>query len=173
MAKFNNNDLKNDIEKIKGYNTAEIKSSCDKNLDAPYILDINDSSYFYTYREERDVDFERIKAILKNLPFLIEKNDEANGRPKKFTLEEHKHKVREMIVKYIDFSSFNFSGDLIQIHPKEGRTFTQHWFEFCFTTLAEKVIQYNHQKMGDMAYQAMLGNTHPVDFLYKVHSDKK
>ena len=82
MAKFNNNDLKNDIEKIKGYNTAEIKSSCDKNLDATYILDINDSSYFYTYREERDADLEKLKSILKG--DVKDKKSEANGELIKF-----------------------------------------------------------------------------------------
>jgi len=41
-----------------------------------------------------------------------------------------------------------------------------HWFEFCFTYLAEAIIMYNAQGLGDLAYITMIKNGHPIEILY-------
>ena len=55
--KFNNGDLESDFEKIMTYNILGINKSKDSNLDLPFIIDINDTSYFYGNKLERNQDF--------------------------------------------------------------------------------------------------------------------
>jgi hypothetical protein len=54
---FNNGDLQNDIEKIMTYSILGIDKNQDDNLDLPYIIDVNDNSYFYKNVLERNIDF--------------------------------------------------------------------------------------------------------------------
>lgn len=43
----------------------------------------------------------------------------------------------------------------------------ENWLEICMTILFERIVGYNHQSMGDMAYSFMLGTRHPIDYLYE------
>jgi hypothetical protein len=62
---FNNNDLNFDIEKIRSYDTpVRVMKETDGNLDARYILNVADSSYFYESRSERDEDFHQLRKML-------------------------------------------------------------------------------------------------------------
>jgi len=40
------------------------------------------------------------------------------------------------------------------------------------TTLFERIVGYNPQKMQDMMYPYMLGTQHPIDFLFKEYLTK-
>lgn len=78
--------------------------------------------------------------------------------------------------KLIAMATVIFHGQTIFCTGKDDMVFIKvgmdgkqiHWFEFCFTVLAEKVIKYNHQKMGDLSYTTMIGTMHPVAFLWNV-----
>jgi len=62
---FNNNDINWDIQKITSYDTpVRVTKETDSNLDARYILNVADSSYFYESRSERDEDFNQLKKML-------------------------------------------------------------------------------------------------------------
>lgn len=69
FIKFNNGDLSFDIEKIKSFDVPiTVAKSFDTNLDYPFALDIEDSSYWYAEQKERDEDFEK---LLLYLDFLL------------------------------------------------------------------------------------------------------
>ena len=59
--KFNNGDLESDFEKIMTYSILGIAKNQDDNLDIPYIIDVNDASYFYANKLERNQDFALLK----------------------------------------------------------------------------------------------------------------
>lgn len=82
----------------------------------------------------------------------------------------HSQMLNEMIKKYIPCQKFEIIGDDIYIHSKTAvKKF--HWFQFCLTVLAEKVVQYNAQNIGTLAYTAMLGTEHPIEMLYRHHKN--
>ena len=54
---FNNGDLESDFEKIMTYSILGIAKNQDDNLDLPYIVDVNDTGYFYGNKLERNQDF--------------------------------------------------------------------------------------------------------------------
>lgn len=54
--------------------------------------------------------------------------------------------------------------------PATDKTTPANWVEICIR-LFEKIIGYNHQKMGDMMYAFMLGTRNPVDYLYEKFRD--
>jgi len=63
---FNNQDLTFDMEKIKSFDTPiKMGVSYDANLDYPFAIDIEDTSYWYAKQEERDKDFEKLKSNIK------------------------------------------------------------------------------------------------------------
>lgn len=69
--KFNNGDLNFDIEKIKSFDAPiTVSKSFDPNLDYPFALDIEDTSYFYTEQKQRDEDFEKLKSIIPRFSFI-------------------------------------------------------------------------------------------------------
>lgn len=69
--KFNNGDLSFDIEKIKSFDAPiTVAKSFDANLDYPFALDIEDSSYWYAEQKERDEDFEKLKSIVPRFSFV-------------------------------------------------------------------------------------------------------
>ena len=59
--KFNNGNLARDFEKIMTYSILGIDKNQDDNLDLPYIIDVNDASYFYANKLERNQDFALLK----------------------------------------------------------------------------------------------------------------
>ncbi len=67
---FNNGDLNFEIEKIKSFDAPiSISKEFDSNLDYPYAIDIEDSSYFYPEQEERDEDYEKLKTVVPQFSF--------------------------------------------------------------------------------------------------------
>ena len=66
MENFNNGDLAFDLEKIKTFDAPIVIAKAeDFNLDNPYAIDVEDTSYFYANEDERDEDFAELK---KNVP---------------------------------------------------------------------------------------------------------
>lgn len=59
--KFNNGNLARDFEKIMTYSILGIDKNQDDNLDLPYIVDVNDTGYFYGNKLERNQDFALLK----------------------------------------------------------------------------------------------------------------
>lgn len=69
-----NKDLLNDLEQIRatkkdlsinGQNLA-IEATEDFNLDLPYALDVEDTSYFYSNAKDRDTDMSNLYKLLKS-----------------------------------------------------------------------------------------------------------
>jgi hypothetical protein len=56
--KWNQESIENDITKMA------ISKEEDFNLDFPYLIDVEDTSYSYTTEEERDNDYEELCKIL-------------------------------------------------------------------------------------------------------------
>jgi len=69
---MNNVDLKFDIDKILSIQDSietdstkvAVNKTEDFNLDYPYAIDVEDSSYFYVTEYERDIDYETLLKIL-------------------------------------------------------------------------------------------------------------
>ena len=71
MVKFNNGDLTFDIEKIESFDVPiSIAKAFDDNLDYPFAIDVEDTSYFYATQKERDEDFEKLKSIVPKFSFV-------------------------------------------------------------------------------------------------------
>lgn len=62
-----NQNLNFDLEKIKSYDAISIKKDSFKNEvhNKIYTIEVNDNSYFYSNKEERNVDLKKLKSILK------------------------------------------------------------------------------------------------------------
>ena len=60
---FHNGDLIRDLEKIKGYDSVKIGKDELKD-DGVYIMDVNDSAYFYVNKKDRDSDVKALKEYL-------------------------------------------------------------------------------------------------------------
>jgi hypothetical protein len=72
QIRFHNGDLDFEIyDKIKSFvSHTSITVNEDYNLDYPFILDVEDSSYFYANKLDRDSDYIKLKELLftaKNL----------------------------------------------------------------------------------------------------------
>jgi len=68
---FNNGDLSFDIEKIESFDVPiTVSKEYDSNLDYPFAIDVEDTSYWYAEQEERDADFEKLKYILPKFSFV-------------------------------------------------------------------------------------------------------
>lgn len=71
FIKFNNSDLSFDIQKIESFDVPiTVAKSFDANLDYPFALDVEDSSYWYAEQKERDEDFEKLKSIVPKFSFV-------------------------------------------------------------------------------------------------------
>lgn len=71
LIRFNNGDLSNDIQKIESFDLPiTVAKAVDFNLDYPYAIDVEDSSYWYANEEERDEDFEKLKSIVPQFSFV-------------------------------------------------------------------------------------------------------
>lgn len=69
--KFNNGDLSFDIQKIKSFDTPiTIAKSCEPTLDYPHALDVEDTSYWYAEKKERNEDFEKLKSVFPRFSFV-------------------------------------------------------------------------------------------------------
>jgi len=69
--KFNNGDLGWDIEKIKNFDAPiTISKSYDDNLDYPFGIDVEDSSYWYAEQKDRDEDFRNLKKVVPKFSFV-------------------------------------------------------------------------------------------------------
>ena len=66
--KFNDNNLEREWATLLKQDDLNVKKSMDANADPdrPYILDINDSSYFYESKEDRDFDYDAFKGLAKH-----------------------------------------------------------------------------------------------------------
>lgn len=64
---LNHTNLAFDLDKIKGYDKPTIKKSRFKNdvHDEIFTIEINDNSYFFYNKEERDADVTILKELLK------------------------------------------------------------------------------------------------------------
>tara|TARA_Y100001938_G_scaffold132072_1_gene189971 strand:- start:6769 stop:6996 length:228 start_codon:yes stop_codon:yes gene_type:complete len=68
---FNNGDLSFDIEKIESFDVPiTVSKEYDSNLDYPFAIDVEDTSYWYAEQEERDSDFEKLKSIVPKFSFV-------------------------------------------------------------------------------------------------------
>lgn len=65
-------DLAFDIEKIKSYDKPKLKKDSYENEDVIFTIEVNDNSYMYFGKSERDKDYAQLKKILKK-PFLYVK----------------------------------------------------------------------------------------------------
>jgi hypothetical protein len=71
FIKFNNGDLSFDIQKIESFDVPiTVSKSYDPNLDYPFALDVEDTSYWYVEQKERDEDFEKLKRIVPKFSFV-------------------------------------------------------------------------------------------------------
>jgi len=71
MKKFNNQDLQFEIEKIQNFDTPiTVSKEFDSNLGFPFALDIEDNSYFYLYKRQRDEDFNTLKQMMPKFSFV-------------------------------------------------------------------------------------------------------
>jgi hypothetical protein len=69
--KFNNGDLSWDIKKIKNFDAPiTISKSYDDNLDYPFGIDVEDSSYWYAEQKDRDEDFRNLKKVVPKFSFV-------------------------------------------------------------------------------------------------------
>lgn len=64
-SNFLNGDLIRDLEKIKSYDSPKIKKDELENDGTDiYIMDVNDSAYFYVNKKDRDSDVKALKEYL-------------------------------------------------------------------------------------------------------------
>jgi hypothetical protein len=65
VIRFFNNDLNFDIEKILSFDRPlAIAKDFDDNLDYPFVLDVQDTSYFYVNSLDRDSDYDALIELL-------------------------------------------------------------------------------------------------------------
>ena len=74
IERIGNFDLKRDIKKIKDFDEVFIVKSEDHNIDRPFILDVNDGSYFYTDKKERDDDEEILSNLFDDVKHQYKEN---------------------------------------------------------------------------------------------------
>lgn len=66
IERLHNGDLKIELEKILSYDLPiSISMGYDDNLDYPFSINVEDSSYFYANEEERNSDYMNLYALLK------------------------------------------------------------------------------------------------------------
>jgi len=71
INKFHNGDLSFDIEKIESFDVPiTVSKSFDNNLDYPFGIDVEDTSYWYPEQKERDEDFQKLKSMVPSLSFV-------------------------------------------------------------------------------------------------------
>lgn len=62
---LSNGDLRIDLDKIQSYDDPiTVSKAEDHNLDNPFAIDVEDSSYWYSTIEARDEDFVKLQNIL-------------------------------------------------------------------------------------------------------------
>lgn len=62
---FNSGQLSFDIDKISSYDSPQIKKESYKTEgETTYTIEVNDESYLYPNKEERDQDFKELKSLL-------------------------------------------------------------------------------------------------------------
>lgn len=73
--------------------------------------------------------------------------------------------VKSLVIDCINVEINDFG--IVDINYANSNTKQIHWFELCFTFLAEKIIQYNHQGMANFSYCTLIKSTHPIDHLFE------
>jgi hypothetical protein len=64
-SNFLNGDLIRDLEKIKSYDSPKIKKDeLENDGENIYIMDVNDSAYFYVNKADRNADVKTLKEYL-------------------------------------------------------------------------------------------------------------
>jgi hypothetical protein len=68
---FNNGDLSFDIDEIESFDAPiTVSKEYDSDLDNPFAIDVEDTSYWYAEQVERDADFEKLKSIVPKFSFI-------------------------------------------------------------------------------------------------------
>lgn len=80
MKRFDSTQLNIDFEKLKSYDNLTIYKSYVEELDYPYTIEVNDSSYFYANEEDRNSDYE---ILYSELIFKISLYDIKNAKVKR------------------------------------------------------------------------------------------
>lgn len=107
-------------------------------------------------------------------------------KPIKLT-EQQEEKLLEMIYKLfpeeklVRFTGTKNSAGLlmfdrsIYLHENVKRTklMNFHWFEFCYKHLAKKVLKNNYYKLTAFTNLTIIGNVHPIDYLYQHYKSQK
>lgn len=65
-----NGDLAFDLEKLRGYDKPKVKKDAYENEEVVFTIEVNDSSYMYLSKTDRDKDFAILKRYLAGKPFL-------------------------------------------------------------------------------------------------------
>lgn len=58
-------------------------------------------------------------------------------------------------------------------HRKWITTKPIHWFEFCYKHLAKKVLKSNYYKLTAFTNLTIIGNIHPIDYLYQHYKSQQ
>jgi hypothetical protein len=99
---LHNGDLSFDIEKIKGYDKPKVKKDAFENEEVTYTIEVNDESYFYADKKDRDEDFATLKKLLSGKIVLQIKTKEFV----KFMTDDNGTDITEVAKKLIKKGSF-------------------------------------------------------------------
>jgi len=107
---FHNGDLAFDLEKIKGYDKPKIKKDSYENEDVVYTIEVNDNSYMYFGKKERDKDYKTLSDIIfLGKPLLKVKTADFV----EFMTDENGTDIQEIADKLIKKGSFTLE-DLVE-----------------------------------------------------------
>lgn len=112
-----NGDLRNDWEKHQSADEMIISKGYDEdaNPDYPYILEINDSSYFYASERERDEDFD-IAERVRDMDLISARNKYAYGG----MLEHGLHAGDTIVETYKNYGILENVGKMYVYDPNVG-----------------------------------------------------
>lgn len=96
MIQFKNSDLERDIEKIENFDVPiTVSKEFDINLNVPFAIDVEDGSYFYANKDERDSDFELLKSIVPKFSFVENMGNNKIQEAKKL-LQDNAYQVANL-----------------------------------------------------------------------------
>ena len=64
-VRFNHSSLNFDIDKLMAFDNLNVSTTEEYHLEYPFVIEVNDSSYFYASRKDRDADFIKLKKCIK------------------------------------------------------------------------------------------------------------
>lgn len=109
LTGLNNGDLAFDLEKIKDYDKPTVKKDEYENEDVVFTIEVNDQSYMYLDKSDRDKDYKLLKKhlsgklvlLIKTAPFVY------------FMTDENGTDIQEIATKLIKKGSFSLK-DLVE-----------------------------------------------------------